>query len=276
MMLALTGVALAAASQAQAQMTYNNEDLLLDFRTPAATGNVNVTVDLGQVSLYSGLNGNTIVLDSGAGASFTSAEVTGAFGSLNGVGFTAAAVDATSGSYTTWVTRTLAGQPTGTPSTISAQPLNRSTAVTIGNQIANIGNGAAGFYSDTTATSLDASGQIVSVASGSAHSYQTQGTPSGQPATITFRGESTSGLSGGSLESVTDGADTVYSALWEVPYKNNGSDTYLGYFTFNGANGELDFTEATTAVPEPSTYSLIAGAGIVAALLRRQFRSLTA
>src|SRR5208282_3087933 len=54
----------------------------------------------------------------------------------------------------------------------------------------------------------------------------------------------------------TPSSGTVYEALWEVPVKGNGSDIYEGYFTFQ-PNGQVSFTEPT-AVPEPSTYSLLA------------------
>jgi hypothetical protein len=62
--------------------------------------------------------------------------------------------------------------------------------------------------------------------------------------------------------------------LWEVPV--TGSDTYEGYFTFQ-TDGEVDFTTAAVvAVPEPATYGLLAGAGLLAVAKRRQFRSRSA
>jgi hypothetical protein len=79
----------------------------------------------------------------------------------------------------------------------------------------------------------------------------------------------------GTIEASPSGG-TVYEALWEVPTGNSVSgagDTYEGYFTFK-SDGEVDFTEV--AVPEPSTYGLIAGLGLLGLAFRRQLRALTA
>jgi hypothetical protein len=100
----------------------------------------------------------------------------------------------------------------------------------------------------------------------------------GQSGVINYGGvESTSSSgAGGKIESVNNGGSTVYEALWDVPASDssNPTETYLGYFTFL-PTGQVDFT-SVTAVPEPSTYGLLAATGLLAVALRRQFRSLTA
>ncbi|HEV7924127.1 MAG TPA: PEP-CTERM sorting domain-containing protein [Verrucomicrobiae bacterium] len=266
--LAVAGAALVAGSQAQAQVAYNNEDLLLDFRNTAATSDADVTVDLGQVSTFaSQAASSTVQLNVGAGAQFTQSELLSAFGgSLASVGFTAAAGDNVSD--TTWITRVVATPSLNAPTPVSAQP-TLANAITTVNQIGQVGVGAA-LGTGVTAFG-SANGSIV--ASGNAESYQNEATPSGEPANLNFRGLNTAGGAGGPLENITTGANIVYSALWEVPHSGQSlSDEYLGYFTFNGATGEIDFT----AVPEPSTYGVLAASGLLALALRRQYRALNA
>ena len=69
----------------------------------------------------------------------------------------------------------------------------------------------------------------------------------------------------------TPSSGTVYEALWEVPQSGHGSDIYEGYFTFQ-QNGQLSFTGAS-AVPEPSTYALLVGTGVLALAMRRKVRA---
>src|SRR5580692_3573910 len=111
-MLALSGAALMAGSQAQAQNVYNNEDLLLDFRNytdaiaspPIASDNV--SIDLGNVNTFvssvAAMPGGTAVLDTGAGFTATVGNgfsyagltsVLGAPSTGNQIGFSAAAAD---------------------------------------------------------------------------------------------------------------------------------------------------------------------------------------
>ena len=81
-------------------------------------------------------------------------------------------------------------------------------------------------------------------------------------------------ISGLPLEATAPASGAVYEALWNQP--GSGSSTYEGYFTFK-SDGEVDFSTGTlSAVPEPSTYGLIAGLGLLALAFRRQFRSVTA
>jgi hypothetical protein len=49
-----------------------------------------------------------------------------------------------------------------------------------------------------------------------------------------------------------------------------GAYTYEGVVTFNYGNNTLTFDPATESVPEPSTYALLAGGGLVLALLRNK------
>lgn len=70
------------------------------------------------------------------------------------------------------------------------------------------------------------------------------------------------------------GSGVIYEDLWQAT-KTTGTSTawvYKGYLTFDttGANPLLTFTP--TAVPEPSTYGLFGGMGILALAMRRQLR----
>jgi hypothetical protein len=50
-----------------------------------------------------------------------------------------------------------------------------------------------------------------------------------------------------------------------------GGSVYEGDFTFN-TDGSLDFTTPTTAVPEPTTYGILAAGGLLALSLGKQLR----
>jgi hypothetical protein len=118
---------------------------------------------------------------------------------------------------------------------------------------------------------------VASVPSSQGLSYEGSATFGGGTL-INYNGaEPTDNFDGGLLEatSAQGTGSKIYSLLWEYN-ENSGVDTYLGYFTFNGANDELDFTSTVAAVPEPSTYGLLAASGLLALALRRQFGSLHA
>jgi hypothetical protein len=72
----------------------------------------------------------------------------------------------------------------------------------------------------------------------------------------------------GTIEA-TPNPGTIYEALWEVPQSGNGSDIYEGYFTLQ-RDGQLNFTSAASAVPEPSTYALLVVTGVLALAMRRR------
>jgi hypothetical protein len=287
-MLPMCGAALVAASQAQAQNTFNNEDLLLNFRNYTTQTDPNVTVDLGNVNTFvstvAALPGGTAVLDSGSGitptvaaglpTAFSYSGLTGALGAPstgNVIGFSAAAADGT-GSGLLYLTRTQTSASLTPPTHISAQQsltAQANTALAIN----NIGSLTTG----SPAATLTGSGvNAVSYPSANANSYQSQGQDSGNPSEIDFGGsQSTASGAGGVIESQVNGSANVYEALWEVPVKGTGSDTYEGYFTFQ-TDGEVDFTTAAVvAVPEPAVYGLLAGVGLMAVAMRRQVRSLS-
>jgi PEP-CTERM motif-containing protein len=290
--LAMSGAALVTASQAQAQFNYLNGDLLLSFRDYGSYATVpDVTVNLGPISTFSALTGTT-VLDNGANNGYTpvfaASELLGVFNATanptysGSVGFTAAAT--TSGNDTSWVTRVQSLPGINNAPTTPSGPVESGNVNTLTAALLNIGNGAVG-TSGTSFSSLDASGAIVSVGSAQQLSYQGSATAPSTPSQLDYNGaESVAGPSGGLLESVSTSGSTVYSALWEVPVSTSlksghtAADTYLGYFSFDAADDIISFTSvnAAVAVPEPATYGVLAGAGLLVLALRRQLRALNA
>jgi len=115
----------------------------------------------------------------------------------------------------------------------------------------------------------------VTIADNYSSSYHSIGElNSSTPNSISFGGSvNINTLAGGPVENIMSGS-TVYSGLWEVPQSGQGTEKYLGYFTYD-PTGEVDFT-SVNAVPEPSTYAMVAAAGLAAVATRRQLRRLTA
>jgi hypothetical protein len=281
-MLALTGAALATVSSAQAQLaTYTDDDLLLNFRNATTPTDSDVVVDLGNINTFvstvAGLGG-TAVLDSVSGVTptpgytptFTASGLLGVLGAPstgNAIGFSAAASDHTSEGI--WLTRAISS-PSLTPGTPSGVLNSTDQGKTV-NDIAGIG---AGGMTGGALTGGQA-GSTAVVASGNAHSYQVEAEASTTlPGTITYQGtQSTASGQGGLIESKQTGS-TIYEALWAVPVTGASGDVFEGYFSFL-ASGEVDFTTAVSAVPEPATYGLLAGLGLLAVAARRQFRALS-
>jgi PEP-CTERM motif len=279
MMIGMAAATLLGASQVHAAngptVAYSGGDVLIDFRDLTTPG-VDLTVDVGNINSFAAVVGEEEVVSPTA-----LNNTLGAFGGGNdgdNIGFTAAAYDS---SGTLYLTRTTSGAGVqGTPSPQAANNAatgNLITSIGVGAQSSGIGKGV----STTGFLPIDVNG-ISKTTAANAGSYDYFADNGGGSTVINFGGtqtlgtapiESTANDGGGSLT-----AAGSYASLWEIPALSTGlSDTYLGYFTFQ-SDGELDYTgvNAVVAVPEPSTYGLLAATGLLALALRRQFRSLLA
>jgi len=279
-MLAMAGVALAAASQAQAQLNpvYANGDLLLNFRN-AASGSTapNVEVDLGSITTFAGLTGTT-VLDTVANNGYTPvagfseanlATTLGLPGTSSPTGFSAAAANGSAGAYTLFLTASMA-TPTLSPTDPGIQQGNTAQTA-VRNLINLVGGGASGLDGTPTSDITTLGARTVGVASTDANSYYNKAKDG--TGTVDYNGGESATLG---IESLQNGSGNIYEALWKAPTTGHGSDSFLGYFTFM-PNDEVDFTSVNpSVVPEPATYGLLAGLGLLGLALRRQFRAQTA
>jgi hypothetical protein len=289
-MLAMAGATLVLASQAQAQTTYADQDLLLNFRNYTTQTDNNVAVDEGTVAnliaetiangtptTVGSLSGATLALDEGAQNGYTpvfaAADLNSELGTPatgNKIGFSAAGT--IQSAATLWLSRIILS-PTLDPTSIT-QSGQAPNQITTANDITSIG-----LESKNNGTTLGPSStsQAVYYSSGDPESYQKiaeSGTANqAQKNTINYGGSqlTTSG-SGGVIEQQNNGSANIYEALWEVPEGSAGSggDTFEGYFTYQ-PDGEVDFT--TTAAPEPSTYALLVLTGLAGFVMRRQIRA---
>ena len=195
LMVVLTGAALVAISQAQAQTAYQDDDLLLNFRSLSSGVPPNVTVDEGNINTFVTSVGyeNTVDL-AGAGGQFTAAGLLGAFGSgypssSKQIGFSAAAEDP-AGS-TLWLTRVIsAPHANGAGLKVSAQQTADVQSATV-TTIQSIG---AGYTSD--GAQLGA-GNASEVPNADPNSYATQGV--GIDSTLNFQNQTITAGAGGSV-----------------------------------------------------------------------------
>jgi hypothetical protein len=233
--------------------TYNPQDLLVGFRN--AAGANDFVVDIGAASLYYNAAPGTFAVGGFAGAQLTSA-----FGSLDGLSFSVFGDVRTTGNAahpqnTLWLTRVW------TDSVTPSDPWNRASTFSQGNpasRIDGIANGAVTYSStigadpnNNTATAVlipkTWNGGGVSYTIGVGPIGNLGGTFQGSIENTTPAGFSGSGLS-------------IRSDLYELN-PGTGPGTYLGYFQLNAA-GTLTFT----AVPEPGAFAFI-GMGFAALLI---------
>jgi hypothetical protein len=274
LMLTLAGAALVAASRTQAQTTtYASDDLLLNFRCVNVYSDNNLEVNLGPVgSIRSGVVAAAGLVQFEYAMSSTGAST---------VAFSAAAADPDGAAgqmiYMTG-TDSASDAALNVPPSSPVSVLNSTAQNNVAKKINNIGAGFNLVPADEYSVDIGVDGYANAMAV-----FSQSSTPPGGdsyynqagPTTFNYGSSALVTSLGGSIETTQNdtGAANAYEALWQVPTDGPPADTYLGYFTFR-PDGEVDYTAAP--VPEPTTYGLIAGLGLLAAAARRPFGSRTA
>jgi hypothetical protein len=254
MAIAMAGFALAVQG---AIAGVNNNNLVLSINNNSGGGTTEFTVNLGQISTFAGPNYDLSSFLSTFNSQYASAGASGlnvgVAGGQNGQGGLSGAGNDVftttlrigNGQYTTAGTE-------GAPSVIPTKA-----------NIANAGSVAAGTISFGSNQAIGDSGTFTSVF---AKDPLTPGT-----ATPNFTGS----LGGDNpLQQMT--GSTISLDLWKDTVTSTGTTSwvYQGDFTLDlsGATPSLIW-DAAAPVPEPATYGLCAGAGLLVLSLRRQLRS---
>jgi hypothetical protein len=243
----LAAAGLAAMSTAQAQYTPNNNDLILGFTTPASTGDLQI--DLGSPASIGVGGGSTVDLIANGNVQSGSSELVTQLGqnglSINSLNWGVVGGHFTSGANLSIYSTVLHGA--------AAPPRPGAPGTTIG-AINSAGQGINDFPGthpnqgvvDPTIASGESWREIISPGAGSASSFAS-----------TYYNPGTITPSSGS-----------YSVSEDLYLNTATTESLLGTLTFTSTGG-LSFAPA--AVPEPSTYGLIAGLGVLALAIRRQF-----
>jgi hypothetical protein len=238
-LLATAGAALAAQT-ASATNTYNAYgDVLLEVKQVGAGSDL--IVDLGNISQFS--NGSSFDLST---KGYSAAYLTSVFGSSVNL------------STLDWTV--ISAVNTATPKSVAVTDeagLNGNVNPFGNNAAANIAassiNNSGGAYAAIQGASI-LSPTAVKISTSTAGSY----TADGDDVNGSLNGEATV------LNSDFSGTAT---AVYEE-FTGAGNPTQLGTFNFNEANGDITYN--ASAVPEPSTYGMLAGFGLLALALRRQ------
>jgi len=250
-----------AASQSAFGQLYQNtpNDLDFGFQNQAGGGTEDYVINLGAAS---SIVGQTSVVD--LSSDFSSSDFNAVLGSSSSMfgGVVGAANTSTSGTANTadvFVTQLRvggAGSSAAVAGSSVSQTLTRAQDNTTYGGLGTLVSPAAG-----TGT-LDASKSWENLIG---------------PNTATGTFQSNVGLN---PDSSVGNSSVLYEDLWETSSSTiSGGEpfTYLGYFTLDAPTGSLTFTGAdVTAVPEPATYGILAGMGMLILALRREVRGKTA
>jgi hypothetical protein len=236
-----------AAQVAHAQ----DGDLVIGFNHGSGATPLDYGVNLGLATSFIG--GTSVEDMSTHGFDFST--FTAQYTSLSS-GVSMGAVGGDTGLGTMYVTALRTANP-GNP-TISG-----STRPTIGSA-SDAQSGATSIASFNAANNLNNQGNSVTIAPNNANSWfgwilDTSGT---------IQSQNFFSVTGLNPSSTTSGT-VLTEDLWFF----NGSSTtptYEGFFSLDTGAGKLTYTPSTVAVPEPSTYGLLAGAGLLIVMLRNR------
>lgn len=232
------------------QAAYVANDLILGFNSGRGTGPNDYIIDLGNANTAVGVGGTAQVV-----LPYNSATFNSLYGSLSG-GVSMSVVggnSATSGRdlYMT-VLRSAAGDPSlagsVAPTALASTPMANGVNQ-VGLMVNNLGLSVGGSATVAQSDPNSVWNNILDPLNPNTFVSKTGRDPSG---------------------SVASGS-VLYEDLYRaVP---NGAFNYLGYFTLDTSGGSLVFTpSAFVPVPEPASYGLFAGLGLLALTIRRQLK----
>jgi hypothetical protein len=253
--LSVAGLALTAVSGHAQTFQYNTGDLILDF---SEAGYADLEVDIGSLSSLNNAaqsDGGTFQINQ---YNVTSQLLGNFNSSASGVTFTVigGAGVANADDYLT-LKRTSPGVQNATPSDWTASKGN-SILSQIGGITSGIttwsGNNAADPVANTATAAL-----IPSSASASAQYVDS----------FTYHKSGLTGYTGVNIGNTLSGSSVVSDLFDYAELGGATKATYEGYFTFN-TDGSLDYTTGVSAVPEPKSFGLLAGAGLLAVAFRNQ------
>jgi PEP-CTERM motif len=248
-MMALVAIASATAVSAHAQFADN--DLVIGFTTSGSTGDL--AIDLGQASALFG-SSTTVNLNTAGNTGFTSSGLASAL-TQNGL--------------------TINGLSWGVVGGIEPNNNNWDVIYTVAHGAsAGAANGSiVGGVSDVETVGQNTlngkgSSAVTDPTAGNGDSY------SEAIASATGAGSFVSDTSKNPNSKTPAGTFSQTEDIYEVTKVGGvlGTPTLEGTITLDNL-GDLTFTPVATAVPEPSTYGLIGGLGLLALSLRRQFAS---
>jgi len=269
--LAAVAATLTVSARAEAISDAGNGDLVLGIYATAGTGNGNtLQVNLGEFTRFAKFDGSTVTISELALADLNNFGASGAFArstvSWGVIGYSGTSTYTSTGTGLKTTRNTLFATSTGSlnSGSINAQV---GAAGAIGGLYGTLANG--------TATANSSSSMYVTSDSFSWAGQQIAGAP------LDF---------GFFTSTVTSTADVASLSLYELLPSNATNATYtetgitaadkgvprlLGNFNL-ASNGTLTFTNAGTAIPEPSTYAAIAGSVILGVVAYRRRRAVKA
>jgi hypothetical protein len=250
--LASAGLALVSTSALAQTPTYSDSDVLLSFRKAGSLNDL--IVDLGSVSAFT----QTSSFDLSTKL-FNDATLLNVFGgSLNGVVWSVWAGNGLSANNQNYLSSASSAGWTG-ETLVQAKNVNSAITSYGGNNI----NPAQIF-----STQVPGNPTAYTAPTSSAFSFTTYQGNAGQVDSTFAQGSTDigNGTTFGTIGYFTDITGT----------KSGGSSVVLGDFTFNALTGDGMWNGADVAVPESGAYGVLAGAGLLALSLRRQFVRKTA
>ena len=259
---ALAGGAYQAAAQV---FTYADNDVIIAIRQDASAV-TDVLLDLGPVSNFKSLSlGTHFIPDtgsvSGQSGGYTIANgIRAAYGNTLPSGLDVAAIGSQTGTSTILYlskTRTDSTAVDPTKSGIAGSTAWRRAAKTVQAPSTGVINTVGTLAFSASGTGVTTGNGFVALPANAVQSYTVNaGT----------QGNLNNTYGQGNIESQTKAGSNLYIDFYQMNFQNTnpkGDGTYLGFFTLD-THANLYFTPAGSVVPEPRTYAIAGGLGLLA------------